>query len=423
MNFRKDERGQIMVLTALSTTVVFGFMAMAIDVGMLFNAKRKLQNAVDAAATSAAIDYMFNASTTTATAAANAAVTANQISGANVTVHFAPNITSPYHYSAYYVEVIVTQSDPTFFLGFFNRKNFTIAAKAVAGMPGQGNACVIVLDPHASGSMTLQGSFDVSADKCGVVVNSDSGSALTFTGGAGSLTAGYVSVVGGTSGQTSDSHPAPVTGAAPVVNPFPTLTGPNPATDCNSTNTNSGSSYTGTSTLKTANNITCFSNSVTLSNFTSANPLPSGVLVFENGVTLGGTIYSGANGTTFDNYNGAFNVNTGSSLNIVAPTSAPVTSPSSSSVPAGIALMQPSTNSTQIQIQFGASYGTWEGIVYAPSAQLYLQDSGGDKNGGVTLTTDLIVNKLYDKTATLTIHSYTTAFGSSSPLTAVALVE
>jgi len=85
--------------------------------------------------------------------------------------------------------------------------------------------------------------------------------------------------------------------------------------------------------------------------------------------------------------------------------------------------MQPASNSSEIQVQFGASYGTFDGIIYAPTAELYLQDSGGDKSGGVTLTTDLIVDTLYDKTATLTIHSYTTAFGNSSPLTAVALVE
>ena len=85
--------------------------------------------------------------------------------------------------------------------------------------------------------------------------------------------------------------------------------------------------------------------------------------------------------------------------------------------------MQPASNSSQIQVQFGSSYGTFDGIIFAPTAQLYLQDSGGDKSGGVTLTTDVIVNTFYDKTATLTINSYTTAFGSSSPLTAVALVE
>jgi Putative Flp pilus-assembly TadE/G-like len=427
MNFRKNEHGQVMVLTALSMTILFGFIAFAIDVGLLFNAKRKLQNAVDAAATSAAIDYMFNSSTTTATTAAGNAVTANGVHDAAVTVNFHPNITSPYHNSIYYVEVIAIQPNSTFFMSMFNQSLVNIGARAVAGMPGQGNACVIVLDPHASGAMTLQGSFNVSADKCGVVVDSDASDALQFTGGAGTLTAGYVSVVGGDGGQTGDSTPAPITGAAPVLNPFPSLSGPIPSQDCTSANTNTGKSYTGTSTLKTANNITCFSYSnVSLSNFTSSNPLPSGILVFENGVALGGTIYSGAAGTTFDNYSGTFAVNTGSTLNIVAPTSA-ISSPSGDStawtVPYGIALMQPASNSTQITVQFGASYGTWEGIIYAPSAMLYLQDSGGDINGGVTLTTDLIVGKLYDKTAILTIHSYTTAFGSSSPLTAVALVE
>ena len=426
MRVRVDESGQIAVLAALSMTVIFGFMALAIDVGMMFNVKRKLQNGVDAAATSAAIDYMFNASKTTATAAANSAITANKISGATVKVNFHPNITSPYHNSNLYVEVIASVPDPTFFMGFFNKKYVTIAARAVAGMPGQGNACVIVLNPHASGAMQLQGSFDVSADKCGVVVDSDAADALQFTGGAGTLDAGYVSVVGGAGGQTNDSSPAPVTGAAPVTNPFPNLTGPNPSVDCTASNTNSKSSYSGGDTILTANNITCFKNNVTLSNFTTGNPLPDGILVFQNGVKLSGTINTGLNGTTFDNYNGTFAVNTGSSLNVVAPTSA-INSPSADTtswtVPSGIALMQPATNNTQITIQFGASYGTWKGIIYAPSAQLYLQDSGGDKSGGVTLTTDLIVDTLYDKTAALTINSYTTAFGSSSPLTAVALVE
>ena len=171
MRIRKDESGQIVVLAALSMTVLFGFIALAIDVGLLFNAKRKLQNCADAAATSAAIDYMFNASTTTARAAATSAVTLNQMSNVTTTVNFNPNITSAYHNSAYYVEVILSQPDPTFFMGMFNHKSVTIGARAVAGMPGGGNACVIVLNPHASGAMNLQGSFDVSANNCGVMVD------------------------------------------------------------------------------------------------------------------------------------------------------------------------------------------------------------------------------------------------------------
>jgi len=423
MRFRRDESGQIIVLAALGMTVIFGFLALAIDVGLLFNAKRKLQNCADAAATSAAIDYMFNASQTTARAAATAAVSGNQMSNVTPTVNFNPNITSAYHNSAAYVEVILTQPAPTFFMGMFGHKTMTISTRAVAGMPGGGNACIIVLDPHASNAMQLQGSFDVSANNCGVVVDSDSSSALSFTGAGGTLTAGYVSVVGGDSGQTSDSNPAPVKGAAAITNPFPTLTGPNPATDCTAANSNSMSSVTSSNvgTLKTSGNITCFTNSSAVS--ITGVTLPSGVVVFENGVNFSGTITSGTNGTTLDNYSGSFNIGTGTTMNLTAPTTAPVTSPAASAVPAGIALMQPSTNTNQIQIQKGDAFGTFTGIIYAPTAQLYLQDSGGDKSGGWTLNTDLIVGTLFDKTASLTINSYTEQFGSTSPLTAVALVE
>jgi hypothetical protein len=85
--------------------------------------------------------------------------------------------------------------------------------------------------------------------------------------------------------------------------------------------------------------------------------------------------------------------------------------------------MQPARNTNQMQLQFGASCGGLTGIVYAPAATVFLQDSGCDSSGGITLTTDLIVNKLNVQTTTLTLNSYTTAFGNASPLTAVALVE
>jgi hypothetical protein len=329
-------------------TVIFVFLAMAIDVGLLFNAKRKLQNCADAATTSAAIDYMFNASQTTATAAATSAVSLNQMSNVTPIVNFNPNITSACHNSAAYVEVFLTQPAPTFFMGMFGKKTMTISTRAVAGMPGGGNACIIVLDSHAANAMQLQGSFDVSANNCGVVVDSDSPNALSFTGAGGTLTAGYVSVVGGDSGQTSDSNPAPVLGAAAITNPFPTLSGPNPATDCTAANSNSMSSVTSSTTLKTSGNITCFTNASAVS--ITGVTLPAGVVVFENGVNFSGTINSGTGGATLDNYNGSFNIGTGTTMNLTAPLTAPVTSPAASAVPAGIALMQPSTNRNQIQI-------------------------------------------------------------------------
>jgi hypothetical protein len=76
-----------------------------------------------------------------------------------------------------------------------------------------------------------------------------------------------------------------------------------------------------------------------------------------------------------------------------------------------------------MSIQNGNGFGTIDGIIYAPTAQLYLNDSGGDKSGGITLITDLVVGTLDDQTATLNITSYSQTNPGTTPLTTVKLVE
>jgi hypothetical protein len=141
--------------------------------------------------------------------------------------------------------------------------------------------------------------------------------------------------------------------------------------------------------------------------------LGTGTYVFENGVTLSGSVTSGTGGTTLDIQSGSLSVNTGTVLNLVAPTSGTYN---------GIALMEPATNTSTITLQKGDSSGSLTGIIYAPSAELFFQDSGGDKSGGVSFTTDLIVGTLFDKTATITISNYSQSH-STSPLKVVTLVE
>ncbi len=438
MRLIRDEKGQVLVFTALCMTALMGFVALAVDVGLLFRAQRNLQTAADAAAIAGALDYLYNNSAATATTAANSASTSNGFingTGGVVVTVSAPAADGPNAGVAGFVEVVITQPNPTIFMSTFSMlfggNNFStvnVSARAVAGSPGASNSCVYILDPTASDAMDLQGSFDVSAPKCGVIVDSNSPTALNFTGGGGTLTAGSVSVVGGDSGHTSDSTPTPVTGATPVNDPL-NITGPNTTNGGCTTgtggNTSAATSVTGTVTAGPSG-IICYSKAVSMNNVTlggtTANSPPV-VLVFENGVTLGGTINSGTGGSTLDVLGGAFNVNTGSAMAIVAPTTAPTSITSAYYIPAGVALMQPASNNTEMQIQFGASSGTLTGLIYAPTAELYLQDSGGDKNGGVSLTTDLIVDKLFDKTATLTINSYSLANPTITPLKTVTLVE
>ena len=49
-NFLKSNKGQSMLIFVLTVTVLMGFSALAIDIGLVSSDKSKLQNAVDSAA-------------------------------------------------------------------------------------------------------------------------------------------------------------------------------------------------------------------------------------------------------------------------------------------------------------------------------------------------------------------------------------
>ena len=138
MRIRNDESGQAIVLVALTMTVLIGFLALATDVGVLFRARRNLQIAADAAATAAALDYLYNGSISSAQAAGQAAATANGatngVGGVSVTVNGPPQ-NGP-NQSLGYFEAIITQPNGTSFMGLISHQNtVTVGSRAVAGTP------------------------------------------------------------------------------------------------------------------------------------------------------------------------------------------------------------------------------------------------------------------------------------------------
>jgi hypothetical protein len=136
--------------------------------------------------------------------------------------------------------------------------------------------------------------------------------------------------------------------------------------------------------------------------------------MFESGVTISGTVT--VNGGTLDVYSGTFNEQSTSVLNITAPTSGTYD---------GIAIMQPSTNTTTMQVQFGASGltlgasgQTLDGYIYAPGALVSLHDSGG----GITAT-GIVAASMTNQTSKLTIPSYDVKHPSTTVNRVVTLVE
>jgi len=413
------DSGQTLIFVALGMSVLLGFAAFATDIGVMLHERDKAQTAADSAAIAGAKSLHYGAASVQAAAIRDASLNGftDGSNGVTVTVSNPPTtdqVGNAIFAAKGYVKVSILENTPGFFMRVFGINAMPVAASATAtnGAPSQN--CFYIVNPSAPDAMNLQGSFDVSVPDCGIVIDSTSSDALHFQGAAGHLTAGSVEVVGGDSGQTGDSTPAPVLGVASQADPLswePTQTVPN--TGC----TGSGNyTLTGTATAG------CYGDgtgTITLSNV----QLGAGLYIFNGPVSLSGSVTG--TGVTLYLANGGLSATTNSTLDLVAPTSATPTNPYN-----GILIDDQGTNT--IELEMGNATGTLTGVMYAPNAQLYVHDSGGDSSGGTGVTgtnaldlnVDLVVNTFNDQTGDLTINPYSKTFGAgTSPLTKVTLVE
>lgn len=423
MKLLKYEHGQMLIMTAVELALLLGFLALAADVGTLFHSKRQMQIAADAAATAGAVNELDGGSTYTGlsdqTVADNAAAANGFTAGQNgvvVTINSGSNITDGYHSGPGYVEAIISKPDPLYFFKVFEGQNTaTVAARAVAGSPGGAPGCVYLQNQlYLKGSATI--TTQTGQPACGVYVNSTSSSgnsaAVYNNDGGTTVNTTFLATPGGLGKKQTSPTPTTIL-SAPVSAPYQNLYQPTPTADCTtgtSGNTLTASSYSGTIPTYTSPDtnlsgisITCFSAAnVSISNATFG----AGLYIFENGVNLGGTV--NVNGGTLDVYSGSFNQGNGA-LSITAPTSGPFNS---------IGLMQPASNTNEMQLQFGSSTETLDAYIYAPGAELYIQDQGGN-----VVATGIVASSLHFNTGTLYLPNYNLVHAATTPNRVVSLVE
>jgi Flp pilus assembly protein TadG len=419
----REEDGYALVMMALSFSILLAFMGLAIDGGLMFQAKRRMQMAADAAATAGTLDYLYNGSLTSAAAAAKAASSSNgftdTVNGVAVAFHNPPSV-GPNAGSSSFFEAIVSQNVPTLFMNTVGTSTLNVQARGVAGTPTAGNACIWLM--NATGAdFNAQGSYTLSAPTCGIYMNSTSSNAVSVTGNGGTLNALYADAVGGSIGH--QTKPTKITTyAAARTSPWGNLVGANPATGtgCTSTTATSGLVLTGTMSGPGAGNTRCYTKAVTLSNLVVGTgtlgttgvsqdkvSYAAGTLVFGAGVTISGTVT--IFGGTIDIAAGAFNQPSNTILNIVSPTSGTYN---------GIAIMEPATNTNTVQVQKGSNGQVLDGYIYAPGAQVSLQD-----NGGGIAAIGIVADNLNLGPSTITIPSYDAAHPSTTPNRVVTLVE
>lgn len=445
----KDESGQMIVMLAVSLSTLLAFMGLAVDVGLLFHARRQVQTAADAAAGAAALDYRYNGSTSTANTAGLAAASANGLKdttlGGTATVTINNPVTGLYGNTngTLFVQAVVSEPNPTFFMKLLTFGSVRVAAKSVAAIAAS-NGCVWTLGT-AGKDIDNTGSGDLSVPNCEIYDDSTSSNALNETG-SGSITAAKIGVVGNYNKTGSGTiSPTPMTGMIAVSDPLASLqppaipTGtcsPSASAACNPSNTGSGNAtvnpgtYTsisntgsGTLTLNPGNYIingdltTTGSGSLILGagnytitgNFKSTASgsvtLGAGLYIVEGDLQLTGSGPMTGTGVSF--YTGGQTSVTGSgNVNISAPTSG---------AHDGILFFQSRSDTQAMSITGSASMGL-NGIVYVPAGQLNFRGSGSGK-----MNTDLVVKSL-SITGSGSFSNYA-ALNPSNPLTSVVMVE
>lgn len=380
----RTQRGQAIILVALSIPVIFGLLGLVVDCGWAYWREEACKTAAQSAAIASAMAATKAAnltcgsgvactSTRTACPASPSTPPSNNLqngclfakangftaggNGGRQNVTYTANTTgspAPGVTPAYWVRFVVTERIPTLFSAILGQSGMLVSALATGGAFASSNGgCIFVLDQTAS--KAYQQTSSTVATSCGLYDDSNASdsvsvtsSTLQFNGGASLTTDGGVSSVSSTiqySGGGSQKTNQPRHG-----DPFTGLVPPTPAASCTadphitsiSTSVNPGT-YCG------------------LSITSSTVTFKSGIYIFKTGsLNITSSSVNASSGVTFYFTNAAGNVNfTSGSFTIKALSGGPTD---------GIAFWKDGPTISTCNIT--SSGMTLTGVVYMPYTHL-----------------------------------------------------
>ena len=394
---RRSESGQGLVITGLAMAALMGAVGLAVDVGYLRYTDRRMQTAADAAAVAAAAELNYSDYMTAGQTDASSNGFTNGSNNVTVAVNTPPT-KGAYAGQPNYVEVIITDSVPTFFMRVLGTNSEAISARAVAH-EFTGNNCIYALSPNASNAIYLGGSASVPTS-CGIVDDSNASDAL-HNGGSGSLTASAVSVSGGwTSNGGGTITPTPSTNVPPEPDPLGYLPEPSVGSCTYS------SKVIVNSSVALGQGVYCGGIKV---NGGGSVTFGSGLYIINGGelTIAGGAAASGTDVTFYITGGASVTVNGGSTTTLVAPTSGTY---------AGVLFFQDRTDSSAATVT-GTSGSTITGTLYFPDAALTY--SG---NSSITAY-NLIVASTVSFSGNATVNNDYSSLSGGSPIQSATLAE
>ncbi|MGH7923223.1 MAG: pilus assembly protein TadG-related protein [Candidatus Binatus sp.] len=402
--------GQVMVLICVSLIALLGMVAVVTDFSFMQHQRTMMQTAADSAAMAGAAELSYGDQVAAGKKDAASNGYSDGLNSVMVAINNPPS-KGPNASNSGYVEAIVSQPEPTYFLRVLGVRTMTVSTRAVA-YEGDGSNCIYVLNPSASGAMSANGNVSVNSS-CGLLVDSSSSSGLTAVGNV-KITAPTIGVVGNyTAGGSSSLTPTPKTGVIAASDPLAYVQAPTVGS-CAHTNFklsgNSGSSgspyqlYAGTY----CGGITVNGNAWLHFN-AGTYVLAGGGMGISANTTMTGSGVTFYNTTGTGGY-GAISLNGNTQANLSAPTSGPL---------AGILFFQDRTIpiSEAASTISGNSSSTFDGAVYFPTTEVTF--AGNSSANGYSI---VVANRL-TLSGNASIGSNYSSLANGSPIRSTILAE
>jgi Flp pilus assembly protein TadG len=378
--FRDDVSGSYLIISAIVMSALVGFVGVGTDIGLWYYAHQAMQSAADSSAVSAATAYSVS-NTRDLSGQANAVAASygfiNGTAGTVVTVN-RPPLSGTHTTAQNAVEVIIQQPQNRLFSALWSSQQVNVTARSVALGDG-GLACVLALDPTASGAATAQGSTTVALNGCSLFSDSNDASSVTV-GGSAQITALSVGAVGGIPSTSGITTTLGVSGGdAPISDPYANTSYPAFA-GCDHHN------YTAKNLVTIDPGVYCGGITLNAGANVTLNPgiyyLDQGDLSVNGSATLTGTgvtlVFTSSNGK---NYSTA-TINGGATVNLTAPTSGPT---------AGIVIFADRNMPVGTAFKFnGGATQVLSGAVYVPKGAVTYAGGAGTTNGCSQLIGDTV---------------------------------
>lgn len=300
----------------------------------------------------------------------------------------------------YWVQATAVESITQTFSAVFGSSLGLVSASATSGYLKPSGGCLYVLGSPGT-TVSLSGNTTALSIGCNVYINSTSSSAANLQGGASITATGgaTVNITGNWVGSGNATiSPSPNINSPAVADPLSRLTPPT-ANGC------SASAASGSHTYSpcVAGGVMTITTQVSLSgqNVVTFNP---GIYILNNGLQMqgSGTTVNATGGVMLYIQGGGILISGGATFNLAGPTSGAYK---------GIAIYQPASNATTMQMEGGSTQNI-QGAIYVPGANLLFQGGSSSSSGGATIVCKSIT---IDGGSTIKQPAATAYSGSTGP--------